>query len=135
MARPKSRSLRFVHATLCEDIRTEIGGKYSLIGVFANEVQVSAFPSVIRLATFVEIEIPKAGDWNLKFRASVEGGEALETAGVFQAKRGGRGVVTLPALNVNFKEPSHYLVEMEVQPDEWITAIKRKVVLAEPQAG
>jgi len=38
---------RFAHAIYCDDIRNEVNGKHSLMGIFGNLMYLSAFPSVL----------------------------------------------------------------------------------------
>ncbi len=46
---------RFVSSQFCDDVRHEIGGKYSLIGCYGGYLQVSPIPSVLpKLCAFLK---------------------------------------------------------------------------------
>jgi hypothetical protein len=45
---------QFRNVILCDDIREEAGNKKSLMGVFAGDIQVPAFPANIHLAIYAE---------------------------------------------------------------------------------
>ena len=38
---------RYVHATYCDDIRQEVGGKLTLVGVYNGSLLVPSFPVVL----------------------------------------------------------------------------------------
>jgi hypothetical protein len=45
---------KFRSVILCEDIRAEIGNKYSLMGVLGGDILVPSFPAIIKMAFFME---------------------------------------------------------------------------------
>jgi hypothetical protein len=49
----------FRNASMCEDVRDEVGNKKSLMGVFSGDVVVPVFPARIRLAFYAEY-LPRA---------------------------------------------------------------------------
>lgn len=52
-------SKRWVNAIYCEDVRNELGGKTSLMGIFASEMIVPVFPATIpRLVAMVKLRTP-----------------------------------------------------------------------------
>jgi hypothetical protein len=46
---------------VCEDVREEIGGKKSLIGVFPGDILVPQFPITLQLALYLEYRPEKMG--------------------------------------------------------------------------
>lgn len=51
---------RILFVTYCEDIRQEVGNKYSLMGCFAGELQVPQFPMLMpKLCAYFQIATPK----------------------------------------------------------------------------
>ncbi|MDN4052523.1 hypothetical protein QPK32_05510 [Massilia sp. YIM B02763] len=51
----------YIHAIFCDDVRTEIGGKLSLMGIYQGSLQISAaaFPVVIpKICAVVEARTP-----------------------------------------------------------------------------
>lgn len=51
---------RFCNIILCEDVRDEIGGKHSLMGVFSGDILIPIFPATIQLATYFQYEMGKS---------------------------------------------------------------------------
>lgn len=50
---------RFVYATYCDDVRLEVNGKYSLIGVYADAMFVPSFPAnLMKLCVVVNAVTP-----------------------------------------------------------------------------
>jgi hypothetical protein len=45
---------KFRNAILCEDIRDEVGGKNSLMGVFSGDIVVPSFPAQVNVAFFLQ---------------------------------------------------------------------------------
>lgn len=45
---------KFRNAILCEDIRDEVGGKLSLMGVLSGEIMVPSFPATLQIAVFMQ---------------------------------------------------------------------------------
>lgn len=56
---------RFVYATYCDDVRLEINGKTSLIGVYANAMFVQGFPTnLMKLCVVVNALTPPDRPFN-----------------------------------------------------------------------
>ena len=55
---------------LCEDIRTEVGNKLSLMGIFSGDVVVTEIPATIHLAVYMQyIASPEeTGELSFEFR-------------------------------------------------------------------
>ena len=53
---------RQVHTVFCDDIRQEIGGKVSLIGVYSGKMLVSSFPAVLPKVCLVLSVVTPASD-------------------------------------------------------------------------
>lgn len=56
---------RYAHATYCDDIRQELGGKLTLVGVYNSSLVVPAFPVVLPKLCLV-LQIVMAADSPLK---------------------------------------------------------------------
>jgi hypothetical protein len=52
---------KFGNVILCEDIRDEVGGKRSLMGVFGGDIVVASLPAQIQIAVYIEY-IPDISD-------------------------------------------------------------------------
>jgi hypothetical protein len=54
---------------ICEDVRTEIGGKYMLIGIYPDDsILISRFPHVLTFVVWTVVRATKAGQQTPRFR-------------------------------------------------------------------
>jgi hypothetical protein len=52
---------RYVHATYCDDIRQEVGGKITLVGIYAGQCIVPAVPCVLpKLCVVINLSAPRS---------------------------------------------------------------------------
>lgn len=52
-----------VAAVVCEDIRQEISGKFSLAGVFGSSIQSQTVPAVLSIGVFAEVKFRNSGEY------------------------------------------------------------------------
>jgi hypothetical protein len=57
-----------ISAVLCEDIRQEISGKFSLAGVFGSGVYVPSLPATLVVGIFAEVSFSEPGSFDTDFR-------------------------------------------------------------------
>jgi hypothetical protein len=57
------------NVAFCENVRQEVGGKYTLLGVFAPELSVIEIPATIVLAIWISGTPNAAGTFEADFRA------------------------------------------------------------------
>jgi hypothetical protein len=66
----------------CEDVRDEVGGTHTVVGILPDNVNIGALPGMIaKLAIYIRIQLDK--DYNpkvLKARMKIPGGIAFEIA-------------------------------------------------------
>lgn len=74
---------RFAHAIFCDDIRQELGGKFTFVGVYGAKLLVPAFPGVLpKLCVVVNMATPSDHPFkDLKFR--VLRGDTVMAEGTF----------------------------------------------------
>jgi hypothetical protein len=70
-------------ALLCEDIRQEMTGKFSLAGVFASDLMTPNFAAPMTCGVFAEVIAEEAGKLHVEFRVT-DGDGKLFTAGEIQ---------------------------------------------------
>ena len=65
---------RYAHATYCDDIRHELGGKLTLVGVYSSQLLVPSFPAVLpKLCLLVDVVTPADKPFEkLKIRVLVD---------------------------------------------------------------
>lgn len=71
-------------AVLCEDIRMEMTGKYSLAGVYATDLMASSIAAPFPCGVFAEISSEEAGALHVDFRV-IDSGEKICLSGQSQA--------------------------------------------------
>lgn len=61
---------RFAHAIFCDDIRQELGGKFTFVGVYGSHLLVPKFPSILpKLCIVVNMATPVGQPFeSLRFR-------------------------------------------------------------------
>jgi hypothetical protein len=57
-----------ISALICEDIRQEATGKFSLAGVFGSSLKIGSVPSIIAIGVFAEVQFTEKGEFNPDFR-------------------------------------------------------------------
>jgi hypothetical protein len=66
-----------VSAVICEDIRQEISGKFSLAGVFGAGIDIITLPAVAVVGVFGEVKFPEMGTTETQYRIVDSGGDEL----------------------------------------------------------
>ena len=61
-------NIRIDNVVFCENARSEVGGKHTLLGVFASELHISAIPAVLSIAIWVSGTPLAAGPFEADFR-------------------------------------------------------------------
>ena len=69
--------LKIENVVFCENIRAEIGGKHTLLGVFAPELNIIDIPSFIQIAIWVSGVPTGIGTFNGEFRVLSPDGSKL----------------------------------------------------------
>jgi hypothetical protein len=122
-------------ALLCEDVRLEQGGKFTIVGVFANDIIVSQFPANLSLSAFIEYIPPKAGPFELRY--SFLAGDKLLAhmrGDLFVNEPGTVAALYLPRINVTLAGEAELRLEMAIGNEPPETIIRRRVMLAQPNS-
>lgn len=95
---------------VCEDIRVEGNGKHMLIGVYATDMIVAQFPSVVQLAFWIRaFPPPPPGEHTFKAIVKIPGGGEGTIDGSALVAKNVPGdvpvVLTLPAVPLQLHEP------------------------------
>lgn len=62
------KSPKIISALLCEDIRQELSGKFSLAGVFGSGMNVPSIPATFIVGLFAEVLFSETGEFEPEFR-------------------------------------------------------------------
>lgn len=79
----------------CEGFRNEIGGKHTLFGVSAPEINIPQLPAVIVYAVWISGKPTAIGTFNIEFRARNEDGLDL-VMGKLGGETNGLGLLSIP---------------------------------------
>lgn len=106
-------------AMLCEDVRREDNGKALAIGIFGNRIFVSSFPSVLRLASLLNVSFTETGHHTFKIRLSV--GTEMVSEMTINAEIVWPGLDWLPLRfePVLFNERSEITLSLELENGKW----------------
>ena len=63
---------------ICDDIRQEVSGKFLLIGVYTNDITVSAGHPALNVAAAINLKAKAAGSYSFRVRGRFEGATIAE---------------------------------------------------------
>lgn len=100
--------IKIESVVFCEHIRAELGGKHSLLGAYAPELNVAQFPTNVPMALWISGSPTGVGEFATEFRALAPDGTKLiggQIAGDFsgQAKTSvviGNFIISLPTAGI-----------------------------------
>lgn len=108
---------------LCDDVRSEIGGKFVLVGVYpGNVIVLRNFPAKISVTTWMVFTIQKGGNFRAKFRHKMQDG-SHGGMGTTSFANMVAGKLTTCKVSAEFELSDPQTVELQLQfPDEdWTT--------------
>lgn len=124
---PRPRAGQFGVAQLCEDIRIELHGKHSLIGVLAGDLHVADMPAFMRMGAYFQYSsLP--GHHDVHMRLSFDGTTQVITQTVFES----RGlefpaVIIIPPGNFQIDRPGVLKIDAQTDGGKWQTILSRNV--------
>ena len=104
----------------CEGFRNEVGGKYTLYGVSAPEINLPQMPAVVVYALWISGRPTSAGPFEIHFRAKNADGQDL-----FKGKLGGEitmmGPQSIPIgpFGLQVEKEGDYLFEWSFDDTTW----------------
>ena len=120
-------SLPTIGAVLvCDDIRKEVNNKDILIGVYAADILVPAFPAWLSVAVWMEMTPHEIGETDLRFRVAI-GKNGVEIGMRLDARTLNPVGVALPGLQLQAEEETEITVEIN-ENENW-RLLKTKKVL------
>lgn len=128
------------YTLLCEMARPEIGGKFTIVGLFPNGIGLLILPFPMPILSFYNaLRADSPGTYRFTGRlSSLEGGPPLAQAqGVIQANQTGPFGVPVQFQNVRFTATGTYTwsLEIEGQDGPFLTQFQVAVVVPPQQAG
>lgn len=121
-------------AVLCEEVRPELNGKWTLLGVFPGDMAVPETPANVRLGLYLEAHVtkPYTGPLNIRFRLNDK--EIMVAQGKLESQQ---GFVALPlgSVIVGFPEPGTIFVDLSADSKNWIEVLSKKLVIGALKDG
>lgn len=124
----KSRPrLRAGNVLLCDDVRAEQNGKFTIIGAIAGDVLISHFPAVVRFGLYVELFAARLGRSDHVVRLIVGDEERLRAVGSAEF-RNIRDPATLAVSGQNIPIPHPCNLQVELEYEGKKTTILEKQI-------
>jgi hypothetical protein len=106
-------SLRFGNAILCENIRQELHGKHSLLGVFSGDVLVPEFGGVLRVAIYLELFAKQLGKIDISLSVSYNGKNIVNVqAEIHYKDLRDPAIIATPVIPVHIERPASIVVDV-----------------------
>jgi hypothetical protein len=115
---------------VCEDVRPEKGGKWSILGAFSGDIVVASLPGNLRLAFYADGETISEAKKAILVRLSLNGTEILKLQGQFDAKRGPINF-PFPGTFINVAAPGSLEIALSEDGNEWVTIITKKIIVGQ----
>lgn len=125
-----SKDLTMEYVVSCEDVREEIGNKFSLVGVINGDILTPVFPSVVKIAFFGSIVSKTGNPVELEMRILVNGKMVGSAQTKFAFNEGGKTAnLVLPQGLLNLPEPSDINLDLKIPNGDWMTLVAKKILL------
>lgn len=119
-------SVGFEYSLVCDDVRREENGKFIFIGVYANNILLSEFPSVIRFRIVMRMH-PRRSLFPLGIRVKMDDEPLLIFRGTVASETLEPETSPSPELHVQIKGPGTLRVEVsdeefeasDANPSQW----------------
>jgi hypothetical protein len=114
------------YTAICEFARLEMGGKWTIIGLFPNGIGTPAIPFPLPVLTFFQAlaaDAPGQYKFNAKLSQLDTGRVLVNAQGVIQIVQAGPIIVPVPLANIQFQAFGMYTwsLEIEGQADPFLT--------------
>lgn len=120
--------IRIKSAILCEEVRAEVGGKHTLLGVFSGNINVSKFPASIRLAMYFELETSEEAVFTSKIRIKYGNKDPVVGDAEIRATEKTAALVT-PMMNLSAEEEGDFVTEISFGDDQWQEVIRKHIAI------
>lgn len=119
---------RFKNVIVCEDVREELGGKRSLMGVFPGDIVAPEFPAKLQLSIYIEYagDETESGALNIDFRLLMNDTEIAKGTGMIPLLPHHIGLLIVPKGVVTTPNPATFriLVSRNGGPEEELVSKK-----------
>ena len=124
---------KFRNVIVCEDVREELGGKRSLMGVFPGDIVVPQFPAKLRVSIYIEYigDETESGDLSLGFRFLMDDVEVAKGVGTMPVLPNHVGLLIVPNGVISTANAAAFriLVTLNGGPEEEL--VSKKILLGD----
>lgn len=108
------------NVVFCENFRQEVGGKYTLLGVFAPELSVSEIPATISLAIWISGTPSALGAFTADFRTlDVDKKEVIKGKMDGEFSGSGKSSIVIGPMPLQIQKAGDYTFEWKFGGKEW----------------
>lgn len=131
---------RIRNCLLCDNVIQDIHNRYTLVGVFTNDVLVAEFPARIRLAFYGEFVVKQAGEYLIELSIDVDNNPAIKIgANVTVVNSDEVTALAVPNLDITIKQEVELTISVLVnktsRPQTLIRKKIRRGVTGVPMAS
>lgn len=113
---------------VCDDVRKEFNGKDILIGVYSGTVNVSAYPTTLSAAFWIELETEGTGSVTCEFRIETPSGNPpIKVAFDLDVAETGTAVLVMGGVPLALERDGDIVISARIG-DSNETVVKRKPV-------
>ena len=121
---------KFRNVIVCEDIRQEVHGKWSLMGVFSGDIVVPDFPSHVQAAFYLEY-VPDPEDNHklaFEFRLLQDDNELIKGHSEAEIEKGQVATIVLPRGIAAFEKEATLRVCVSVNGGKEIEVVNKRIL-------
>jgi hypothetical protein len=115
----------------CEDVRPELNGKWSILGVFSAELLVAEFPANLKLAFYFEAQVAAGYKTKLHTRIRLDDTQVAIVSGDLKSDRSGITAIPIPAMILPFPKAGFISIDFSTDEINW-TEVASKEMRLEP---
>ncbi len=114
--------------TICDQVRTEQGGKNIIIGVYKYDIVVPSFPCGLPLTLWLQLDANKNGAYDVEFRATKDRHLIAQVTGTIEIKDHTRTLETpLPPMVLQLAAPGTVVFQFREKGKRWSTMRKVEI--------
>ena len=114
------RKIKIENAVFCEGVRYEVGGKHTLLGVSAPELDIQQYPGVVSVAIWMGLAPAEAGDYEADFRVRDSDRTDLIKARMnFSLPKTAHGSLVVGPMPLQVNKPGSFSFEWNLGGGKW----------------
>jgi len=119
-------------SVLCEDIRSEINNKFSLMGVYGGDILINAAPPAqIDIALYLELENIPSGENSYYLRIEGPNIDIRADSQMNNVTGESKGIIATPKLSLLIEGPGSFTFSAGVDGDNLTPFLQKKIIFSE----